>query len=93
MAAWWPHGSMVENDSSQWSTISTLHQSQGIKQTSNSFLEIHVSFSHVSVINTSRNRRADVMFEIKEPLGDLMQASLMPCSSETAGCVDAALKL
>lgn len=60
-------------------------QSQGIKQTSDSFLKTHVSFSHVSVINTSRNRRADVMFEIKKPLGDLMQASLMPCYSGTAG--------
>ncbi len=65
--------------------LAELHQSQGIKQTSDSFLELHVSFSHVSVINTSRNRRADVMFEIKEPLGDLMQASLMPCYSGTAG--------
>jgi hypothetical protein len=92
MAAWWPHGKHGRDDSSHWSKISTLLQSQGIKQTSDSFLEIHVSFSHVSVINKSRNRRADVMFEIKEPLGDLMQASLMPCYSGTAGRVNFALK-
>ena len=84
MAAWWPHGSKVEMilpTGPKLAHCSRVQPSGALSKHRIHFLRF---MYHPTCLNNKhiRNRRADVMFESKEPLGDLMQASLCPVIRE-----------